>query len=54
MKRSEHSAVQSKHFGSKADMCSAQAHVRFTPKSGHVQCKRKWPQVPTVDIALIQ
>ena len=22
---------------SKADMCSAQAHVRFTPESGHVQ-----------------
>src|SRR5215831_11278604 len=25
-------------FGSEADMCSAQAHVRFTPNSGHVQC----------------
>src|SRR5262245_58255923 len=25
-------------FGSKADICSAQAHVRFTPDSGHVQC----------------
>ena len=25
-------------FGSKADMCSAQADVCFTPKSGHVQC----------------
>ena len=24
-------------FGSKADMCSAKGHVRFTPKSGHVQ-----------------
>jgi hypothetical protein len=23
------------HFGSKADMCSAQADVRFTPESGH-------------------
>ena len=23
-------------FGSKADMCSAKRHVRFTPKSGHV------------------
>ena len=22
-------------FGSKADMCSAQGHVRFTPESGH-------------------
>ena len=27
-------------FGSKADMCSAKGHVRFTPKSGHVQCKQ--------------
>ena len=25
-------------FGSKADICSAKGHVRFTPKSGHVQC----------------
>ena len=25
-------------FGSKADMCSARRHVRFTPESGHVQC----------------
>ena len=25
-------------FGSKADMCSAKGHVRFTPNSGHVQC----------------
>jgi hypothetical protein len=24
-------------FGSKADMCSAQGHVRFTPESGHVR-----------------
>ena len=23
-------------FGSKADICDAQRHVRFTPKSGHV------------------
>jgi hypothetical protein len=22
-------------FGSKADMCSAKRHVRFTPESGH-------------------
>jgi hypothetical protein len=22
-------------FGSKADMCSAKGHVRFTPESGH-------------------
>jgi len=26
-------------FGSKADMCGAKRHVRFTPESGHVQCK---------------
>jgi hypothetical protein len=25
-------------LGSKADMCSAKRHVRFTPNSGHVQC----------------
>jgi hypothetical protein len=25
-------------FGSKADICTAPAHVRFTPDSGHVQC----------------
>ena len=25
-------------FGSKADMCSAKSHVRFTPESGHVRC----------------
>ena len=25
-------------FGSKADMCSAKRHVRFTPESGHVRC----------------
>jgi hypothetical protein len=24
-------------FGSKADICSAKRHVRFTPESGHVQ-----------------
>jgi hypothetical protein len=24
-------------FGSKADICSAMGHVRFTPKSGHVR-----------------
>jgi hypothetical protein len=27
--------------GSKADICSAQAHVRFTPESGHV--RSNWP-----------
>jgi hypothetical protein len=25
-------------FGSKADMCGAKSHVRFTPESGHSQC----------------
>ena len=30
-------------FGSKADICSAIRHVRFTPKSGHVQCKEGCP-----------
>jgi hypothetical protein len=25
-------------FGSKADICTPPAHVRFTPESGHVQC----------------
>ena len=24
------------HFGSKADICSANSHVRFTPESGHL------------------
>ena len=30
-------------FGSKADICSAKAHVRFTPESGHVQCNLVCP-----------
>ena len=30
-------------FGSKADMCSAKGHVRFTPESGHVRCKQECP-----------
>ena len=30
-------------FGSKADMCSAQADVRFIPESGHVQCNSGCP-----------
>ena len=25
-------------FGSKADMCNAKSHVRFTPESGHWRC----------------
>jgi len=30
-------------FGSKADMYDAKRHVRFTPKSGHVQCNSECP-----------
>ena len=30
-------------FGSKADICGAKWHVRFTPKSGQVQCKTSCP-----------
>ena len=30
-------------FGSKADMCSAKRHVRFTPESGHVRCTSRCP-----------
>ena len=30
-------------FGSKADICCAQAHVRFTLNSGHVQCTSQCP-----------
>src|SRR5262249_29619887 len=30
--------ISNVRFGSKADICSAKGHVRFTPESGHVQC----------------
>jgi len=30
-------ALRNVRFGSKADMCSANRHVRFTPESGHVR-----------------
>ena len=30
-------------FGSKADICSAKGHVRFTPESGHVQSDQGCP-----------
>jgi hypothetical protein len=30
-------------FGSKADICNANRHVRFTPNSGHVQCNGPRP-----------
>ena len=33
-------------FGSKADMCAAKRHVRFTPESGHVQCNYGCPLSP--------
>ena len=33
-------------FGSKADMCSAQDDVRFTPESGHLNCTRECPLYP--------
>ena len=31
-------ALRHVRFGSKADICGAKQHVRFTPNSGHVQC----------------
>src|SRR5262249_2634748 len=30
-------------FGSKADICAAKSHVRFTPESGHLQRKLECP-----------
>ena len=30
-------------FGSEADICAAKSDVRFTPKSGHVQCNGQCP-----------
>ena len=30
-------------FGSKADICGAKWHVRFAPKSGHLQCTNSCP-----------
>jgi hypothetical protein len=32
------SALAGVRLGSKADICAAISHVRFTPKSGHVRC----------------
>ena len=40
-------------FGSKADMCSAKADVRFTPNSGHVRCTGDVRFVPIADIAML-
>jgi hypothetical protein len=42
--------VPNVRFGSKADMCSAIRHVRFTPESGHVRCKEDVRFVPKADI----
>ena len=39
-------------FGSKADMCSAKDHVRFTPESGHVRCNWGVRFVPIADTPL--
>ena len=36
-------AISNVRFGSKADICAAKSHVRFTPKSGHVRCKHRCP-----------
>src|SRR5215472_9138174 len=33
-------ALRNVRFGSKADICSARGHVRFTPESGHVRRTR--------------
>src|SRR5262245_26120943 len=30
-------------LGSKADICAAKSHVRFTPESGHVRCTSACP-----------
>src|SRR5262249_61783977 len=30
-------------LGPKADICTAPAHARFTPESGHVRCKQECP-----------
>src|SRR5262249_60600139 len=30
-------------FGSKADICAAKSHVRFTRESGHLQCSSRCP-----------
>src|SRR5262249_21157475 len=30
-------------YRSKADICTAPAHVRFTPKSGHLRCSSACP-----------
>jgi hypothetical protein len=38
-------------FGSKADICSAMGHVRFTPESGHVQCNQGCPLWANSNIA---
>ena len=41
-------------FGSKADICSAKGHVRFTPESGHVQRTSHVCFVPIADIGRLR
>ena len=41
-------------FGSKADICSAQVDVRFTPISGHVQRTSSCPLCAKTDIHELQ
>jgi len=46
----QHEMLADVRFGSKADMCSAKGHVRFTPESGHSQARQsEWcPDLPKV------
>ena len=32
-------------FGSKADVCNAKPHVRFTPESGHSQARKTHEEI---------
>ena len=41
--RARSSAIDFVRFGSKADICAAKSHHRFTPKNGHVQCNSACP-----------
>jgi TRAP-type mannitol/chloroaromatic compound transport system substrate-binding protein len=36
--QARYDALANVRFGSKADICSAPTHVRFTPESGHLRC----------------
>jgi len=37
-------------FGSKADICAAKRHVRFTPESRHLECNSSCRFGPKADI----